>query len=464
MLGCGSPGQRHETPAAPTHPSFDAAVADSDDGPRYAPADLQADIAALVATLEDAHPNLYHGIDKRRFATLTARVRDGIERPLSARELYHRVARLIAHLNEAHTFVFPPIDSLEADAEHKPVLLPLSVTIAEGSVLVDAVPPQGSLDVGARVVTIDGRSTDQLLARWRSETSGPTVRYRDATIARRIHQLAWLGGIEAPFELTVRGGDGTERTVSMPGVTADQRRRILDAAHAAAPWSFELAADGIGVLELRSMNDLEGFEALLRDAFSELRERDAPGLIVDLRDCPGGDSRLGDALLRYITDKPYRLAARKEWKASASAQAALAGKGHAKPILEAPTGATVISEVSAKSPPAEPLRFEGPVCFLIGSFTFSSAIMLANAAQDFDLATLIGHPTEGRPNNYGEVLEFTLPTSGLRIGVSTARWVRANGDGNDRNPVVPNVALPDDATPEQTMAAARAWIVAQAKQ
>lgn len=51
--------------------------------------------------------------------------------------------------------------------------------------------------------------------------------------------------------------------------------------------------------------------------------------------------------------------------------------------------------------------------------TFSSAMMNALQMQSQTEATLLGEPTGGKPNSYGEVRAFRLPNSGLRVTYST---------------------------------------------
>ena len=55
------------------------------------------------------------------------------------------------------------------------------------------------------------------------------------------------------------------------------------------------------------------------------------------------------------------------------------------------------------------MRFDGPVAFLIGPGTFSSANILANSIGDFHLAELIGRDTAEIPNNYGMACPVILP-------------------------------------------------------
>ena len=89
--------------------------------------------------------------------------------------------------------------------------------------------------------------------------------------------------------------------------------------------------------------------------------------------------------------------------------------------------------------------------------------MLANAVADYDLATLIGEETAETPNSFGEVYSFDLPHTRLSVGVSTARFVRANGDAEDRGGVRPDIAVVATSEDERrgidaALERARRWI------
>jgi hypothetical protein len=60
---------------------------------------------------------------------------------------------------------------------------------------------------------------------------------------------------------------------------------------------------------------------------------------------------------------------------------------------------------------------------IIGRTTYSSALQNAITLSREFQATLIGEPTGGKPNHYGEVRNFVLPNVGLRVGYSTRYWL-----------------------------------------
>lgn len=90
-----------------------------------------------------------------------------------------------------------------------------------------------------------------------------------------------------------------------------------------------------------------------------------------------------------------------------------------------------------KSRPAVNTR--GKLYVLIGRGTFSSALM---NAIDFDTQTeaiLVGEPTGGAPNGWGEVRTFRLPNSGLEVQYSTRYFTNVPGFQGDA--LLPDVAV-----------------------
>lgn len=84
-----------------------------------------------------------------------------------------------------------------------------------------------------------------------------------------------------------------------------------------------------------------------------------------------------------------------------------------------------------------------PVKVLIGRGTFSSGMMNAIELKNLCGATLIGSPTGGKPNAYGEIQSFTLPHSGITVTYCTKLFKRWPEDVD---------AVPADVEVEMTWA------------
>ncbi len=106
-----------------------------------------------------------------------------------------------------------------------------------------------------------------------------------------------------------------------------------------------------------------------------------------------------------------------------------------------PEGDVAVFDEERVKPRSEPLRYRGPLARLIGPETFSSAAGLAGGARDCRRGLLVGAETGGVINGFGEVYPFRLTHTHLGVQVSTAFFVRADGDASVRGGVRPDIAV-----------------------
>jgi hypothetical protein len=82
-------------------------------------------------------------------------------------------------------------------------------------------------------------------------------------------------------------------------------------------------------------------------------------------------------------------------------------------------------EMFARLAKEAPLKERKNVFCVIGRYTFSSAILNAMTLKKEYGAVLVGEPTGGSPNHFGEVTHFELPASKLKVHYSQKRFERA---------------------------------------
>lgn len=433
------------------------------------PERLAKDINQLLEVLEEVHPNPYYYVSRQQVEEAKAALLSSLERPHTQLEFYPLLARFVAEFEDGHFAVVPPIAGLREHLESGGALFPLDVEQTPGGLIVDYIyDSDEALQVGDHLIAINGLAADSLFNEFLREQSGEP-RYRSERACRAFRQLLWIHEIRDPYVIRwTRDAEEEHHLSRLGGVTA----AMIEAGRVSRQspdYRFTVLDGRVGLIDFRSMRDVDTFTTFLKRTFTHVREESVEGVIVDLRRNGGGDSQLGDALLTYLTTKPYRMAARKEWKVSRSYKDYLRELGvENRRYLDAAPGEMLVYEAELRTPAEEPLRFEGPVCFLIGRGTYSSAVMLANAVGDFDLAVLIGEETGGRPNGFGETYRFELVHSKLQVDVSSAMWVRANGDAADRRGVLPDIEIEsmssgyrDAADP--VLEYARDWILSRAR-
>jgi hypothetical protein len=77
------------------------------------------------------------------------------------------------------------------------------------------------------------------------------------------------------------------------------------------------------------------------------------------------------------------------------------------------------TELAKKVSEIDNINQQGKIFVIIGKRTYSSAIINSIDFKNYTEAILVGEPTSGRPNHFGEVKKIKLPNSGLSVNYST---------------------------------------------
>jgi hypothetical protein len=199
-------------------------------------------------------------------------------------------------------------------------------------------------------------------------------------------------------DLTFRTLSGTTLTVSLPAVPYGQyppldqlvTHQPLYLQHLDEPfWFTYLPAEQTLYVRYLDCTDPAGFAALTDQVFALAATHPVQRLVVDLRQNEGGDTAVFAPFLQRLQTSP--------------------------------------------------LDHAGRLYAVIDQGTFSSgmdtAIELASAG-----ATLIGSPTGGKPDSYGEIGTFTLPNSGLTFSYAT-QYFQAAAPGTDPASLMPSITI-----------------------
>jgi len=424
--------------------------------------EIAADVDGLLGLIDEAHPDPYEllthaDVQLRRDALLA-----GLDDAITRCELQPPLAELIAALGDGHTTVYLPYEEFFRHMTGPQGCWPIDVHWENGALIVRrtvVTTEDGALAPGARILEIAGRPAPELFRTFLARQSGETEIWRAGSVENAFAVHLWLAGIRPPYRTRFAAAtDGHEFEVDVPGFAYNVVVRGT-VPSSGRQWQLERRIDGVAVLTLNSFSaDLDQFEDWLEDVFEELHAQPPPALVIDLRSNGGGDSRLGDELLQYVTDHPWRQHGRKDWRVSEPL------RRHMKSMLPAwirwlpvqylhplgwqlwttPAGELVTLDFDEETPRDEPLRYKGPVGWLIGPSTFSSASSLAVAVKDCHLGLLVGSETGGVVSGFGEVIYFRLPHTQLGAQISTAHFVRPSGEMAAHG-VIPDLVVEPEA-------------------
>ena len=296
--------------AAITAPEPDSSV-------RYDPAELRKDLRVAWDALVEGHPGIYRFTAKPELDRIFTAASAGFTRPMTALELYRVLAPAVAALKCGHT-ALQPSRAIELRVQTEP-LIPIQAAVLGGRVFVARDLSGGGKLTGGEILAINGVGSGRILTQMLavahgdgdSATAGPYQLSHDYGFARNLYLVA---GLQSPFRVRymAKGESGEAVLTGLPldAMRAAARLRYPEAPRAGnASWSV-LAGGTAGLLRITAFAGRAGdgtpLRAFFERAFTELRDRRVPALILDVRDNGGGEDDLGRELFSYFADGPFR--------------------------------------------------------------------------------------------------------------------------------------------------------------
>ena len=389
------------------------------------PEQMEEDVDFLVKTIKDCHPAPYAYVSRKDFKAALQKVRQTCRvGDMSNDNFYRHAAWLAGRMRNGHTRVRQPRITGK--------VFPLYWSLEEDKVILRAGNNLEKRYWGLQVVTIGGDPALEVM-RYYAGLQPREGRDFDPDVGFLRDFLFFCLALDYGHEelvLELETGPGqVERTV-VPAVDYEQ---IFSGGHESssspapkAPIVYSYRSDcRTGIMKVRSFGDHGEFRTAIRDAFTDLKANNAENLIIDVRDCPGGDGRLSDALLCYLTNKEFTSCIKGKLKYSKLYQKQR-GKDtfHVfKSFLCFFTDGALQFVIQPIKPGDNPLRFGGTVYVLINGRSRSTAADFAGVVRHYELGTLIGQETGDTMISYGDSLSYQLPNSRLTGSVSCKRYV-----------------------------------------
>lgn len=166
-------------------------------------------------------------------------------------------------------------------------------------------------------------------------------------------------------------------------------------------------------------NVTEWYSQFLIEMFTDIKNKQIGNLIIDLRGNSGGNSDACDEVLAYIIKE--KVVQGPSFSVRFSEQAsAQRGYFRKKGYMDVDLSEMPLAPFDAS------LNFKGNVYVLVDNLTFSSGVYMAMMVLDNEIGTVVGTPTGGSPESYGDILIFQLKNSRLPYTISHKIFNRPN--------------------------------------
>lgn len=420
------------------------------------------DIDTLFHMLTEVHPNLYDKTSEDRQNALIDGFKTSIQDSISVIQLYEALAPVVAQMGDAHTtMVLPYRDVMIRAGKYIPVFP--TIDSNTGRMLVKA-SVGNCVPYDSEILSINGKTAKDMVGEMLNFVGGEREFFRLTMIDNNIMGMFHLLFASDKYTITYRapnsssplsGDEGLTTTLQAvdantlnSGLVLSPRIQKLMVEHGGnAPYTFcILNGKKVAVMNFDACMDVNGMQVFADSMFTTLRQQGIKNLIIDVRYNGGGNSNVGDVILKYIAPKPFAQYGKTLVKVTPTT-IALTGNRYDKP------GTFLYPEdpASCHEPLPEAQRFDGKVFLLTSHTTFSSASSFAWAFKEAGCGTVIGEETGGTSVHYGDIISFKLPNSGLAVNVSHKRFWLPGADENDIHGVLPDIVCPQDEALETAL-------------
>ena len=270
---------------------------------------------------------------------------------------------------------------------------------------------------GRKLISINGEPTLRALAPILKRISGESQALRlSRFVAQQSLYLAWISPFKSEILNVTLGGckDVYSRKVELIPLQ-DYNTCVAGTDEYNSPGFHVFYHDGLTCYYryncfIDSCKERQYVDELFRELFS----KGTKDLIMDLRFNSGGNSKMGDYILQFLTSKPYQMASKIDFKLSEPVFA-LGDHTDLRDLI----GLTITYRGEPVTPDKPQHCLTGNLYVIIGPYTFSSAAQFASVIKDYKIGILIGQETGGLRQSFGERIDFQLLHSCISFRSST---------------------------------------------
>ena len=428
---------------------------------------LKADLQLLRHNLEQVHAGLYTYTPKEKFDQLFEQLECSLTEPLTEMEFYRRIGILSKYIANQHTEIEVSPACYEY-VESNLGMFPFGVKYLNDELyIIKNLSEIDTISEGARVVSINGRSTQEVFQQLRQYWSrdGYNLTSPNAQLSNTfMDYYAMILGSPEYFELELRDTNQHLHKVLVPALTwteilhfykkrykADYKR--LMGKGKLSPLLNLKINEQTAVIRLRTFHPErvadrgQEFHAFLQESFKQIREEGVKHLILDIRDNNGGSDVLVGEVLSYLLSDSFSV-----YKQMSTITNTIPNHEHYQgnmAELEQWARETLIPfENQYLLPDGEAtqiwrpkaLSYDGELYILTNARTYSAAGDFCGIIKQHQRGHFIGEEPggNGNCNTAGLTLTLILPNSGIRAHIPTVRFELAVDFENTGHGVLPD--------------------------
>lgn len=396
------------------------------------------DIEYYSNVINEAHGEPYRIISSQRFEKKVEELKHHI-RSLKTDKIpiidcYFFLQELTALIQDGHTRINFPFQNLE-DSD---LLLPFALKVIDGKVFIVKKLEENQVPIFSEILEINHTPMRTLMLE-SYKLFNSSLEHGKSILFEYSFQLylPTYFDLPSPWVVTYRS-ESQIREAEVKGCTVNQYLTIFQRDSQYKESSFTVAEEVIPVLDIPSFahgskRDYMNFI----DTFFE-KYKKANYLVIDLRKNPGGNGAWGYYLLDYLTDSPYRVIKRFDFKVSDIFRDSQYSNKAGDKLKKAKNGIYLpIETAEIRRPHRKANKFRGSVFLLTSRYTFSAGVVTAAIFKFNKMGTVIGQETLGKEKFCSDPITLKLPHTKLEFTLPLAIY-RLPGNNPDRG-VIPDI-------------------------
>lgn len=398
------------------------------------------DINALVYSLSQIHPDIFSTCRQADFFRAVNTAIASLPDSVSVMELYHRTAPIVAMIGDGHTNLTFPYSKVFTKELKR---MPLWVDVLSDKSIVCRSSLDSIIPRGAKILSINGHTDTEMIDAMMPFVAGEREHFKLSRIDSSFPALRHMLFPADTFEISyLPEGAKKPLSVTYQAISFDEAKRrspTLPESGSDNPYSFTIdKKNNVAIMDFREFSDVGRMESFADSMFTALRKNKIGNLIIDLRKNGGGNSSVGDRLLRYITPEPYMQMDKALVKITPLTKKLMKAPDIVPTFMfwEATPDQYIVPRTADEG------HYDGNVYLLTSNKTFSSAGSFAWAFKECGMGTVIGEETGGMNVCFGDVLTYRMPVSRLQCSVSFKRFWQFRADENDIHGTIPDIAVP----------------------
>lgn len=425
------------------------------------PSQLREDFQIARQALEETQSGLYRYTKKSELDQIFDAAEKSLDHPMNFYEFYRLMMPTIAAIKGGHTTLALSPEVRE-EAEGLP-WLPFDVKVLGSRAYIFRDYAKGGALAGQEIQAINGvpaaRIVSTMLAAVSKDGDIQSSRQRDAG-NNFGETLITLLGLRAPYELVLAGPDGGKtHNVEVTGLRHEELVRLSKALYPQDQPRKDFAGlkfldEGQIALMTYSLfgTNVEEGRDFMKQAFEAVQSKGSRVLILDVRENVGGEGELGEVLLSYLVDAPFRYyddVIVNKWQGNFTFTAKYTDppkdlavpEGVAEPRADGKAHITLAAEpLLGLQQPSKP-TFTGRLYVLINGGSFSTTAEFLSVLDSHHRATFIGEESGGGyyGNTSGSAARIVLPNTKMVLYIPAMDgYLAVSGDHDAARGVIPD--------------------------